>query len=266
MTKQLVFDLPQRTALGRDAFLVTDSNAEAVSVIDGVAAWDAPVQWLFGPRGCGKSHLASVLANQVSVISVDAAELNEALVADFIGSPSVQDVSAQAAFGAGDAVVLIDALEDLPKAAEEALFHLLNHAKNSGAKLLLLSRIPAAQMDLHLPDLSSRLKAIPAVAMHLPDDELMSGLLAKLFADRQVRIEPRVIDYLLPRIERNYSAMGDIVVHIDQTALSEKRSITVPLVAQVLDRSEERRVGRECRWRWSLCEDTNEEAWGQAGV
>ena len=132
-------------------------------------------------------------------------------------------------------MVLIDALEDLPKEAEEALFHLLNHAKNSGAKLLLLSRIPAAQMDLHLPDLSSRLKAIPAVAMHLPDDELMSGLLAKLFADRQVRIEPRVVDYLLPRIERNYTAMGEIVAHIDQIALSEKRSITVPLVAQVLD-------------------------------
>ena len=131
--------------------------------------------------------------------------------------------------------VLLDGLEALPSEAEEVLFHLLNHAKNGGAKLLLLSQIPAAQMALHLPDLISRLKAIPAIAMQAPDDDLMRGLLAKLFADRQVRIDPRVVDYLLPRIEREYTAMGEIVAQIDQAALAEKRSITVPLVAQVLD-------------------------------
>jgi chromosomal replication initiation ATPase DnaA len=225
MTKQLVFDLPQRTALGRDAFLVTPSNAEAVAVIDGLSNWTSPVQWLYGPSGCGKSHLASVLANQVAVLAFDASQLTEAALADFLGAPK----------GSVPDVVLIERLEGLRQDGEEALFHLLNHAKNSSTRLLLLSQIPAAQMTGQLPDLSSRLKAVPAVAMHLPDDALMRGLLAKLFADRQVRIDPRVVDYLLPRIERNFIAMGEIVAHIDQLALSEKRSITVPLVARELD-------------------------------
>ncbi len=223
MSEQLVFDLPQRAALGREAFLLTPSNAEAVALVDGFATWEAPVQWLYGPSGCGKSHLASVLAHQVGARALQAAALNEAVLADFLHAEAPPEA------------VLLDGLEALPSEAEEVLFHLLNHAKNGGAKLLLLSQIPAAQMALHLPDLISRLKAIPAIAMQAPDDDLMRGLLAKLFADRQVRIDPRVVDYLLPRIEREYTAMGEIVTQIDQAALAEKRSITVPLVAQVLD-------------------------------
>lgn len=225
MTEQLVFDLPQRAALGREVFWVSPSNGEAVALIDGFEAWTAPVQWLYGPSGCGKSHLACVLANQAEVLAFEAAALNEAVVADFLAAPA----------SAAPDVMLVEGLEGLRQAGEEPLFHLLNHAKNSQTRLLLFSQIPAAQLQLTLPDLSSRLKAIPAVAMHLPDDALMRGLLAKLFADRQLRIEARVVDYLLPRIERNYTAMGAIVAHIDQVALSEKRSITVPLVARVLD-------------------------------
>ena len=67
MAEQLVFDLPQRSAMGRAAFLVADSNRQAVALIDGVADWQVPVQWIYGPSGAGKSHLAAVLADRKSV-------------------------------------------------------------------------------------------------------------------------------------------------------------------------------------------------------
>jgi chromosomal replication initiation ATPase DnaA len=86
-----------------------------------------------------------------------------------------------------------------------------------------------------LPDLASRLKAIAAIALKSPDDSLMRGLLLKLFGDRQLKIERRVVDYLLPRIERDYANMVALVGRIDRQALAEKRAITVPMVAEILE-------------------------------
>jgi chromosomal replication initiation ATPase DnaA len=90
-------------------------------------------------------------------------------------------------------------------------------------------------LTVSLPDLASRLKAIAAIALKSPDDTLMRGLLLKLFGDRQLNVEPRVIDYLLPRMERDYADMVTLVRRIDRQALSEKRAITVPMVAEILE-------------------------------
>ncbi len=220
MSEQLVFDLPQRGALGRDAFLVSPSNAEAVALIDALENWSAPVQWLFGPSGCGKSHLAAVLANMAPAIMLDAETLNETHVSEIIGERQSAEI------------IIIDRLDVL--AHEEVLFHLLNFAKNGGAKILLLSQGAAGQLPFRLADLMSRLKAIPAIAMAHPDDALLRGLVHKLFDDRQLRVDTRVVDYLLPRMDRDYAAMGALIDQIDCTALAEKRAITVPLVAEVM--------------------------------
>jgi DnaA regulatory inactivator Hda len=223
MAEQLVFDLPQRAAMGRAAFLVADSNREAVALIDGFADWQQPVQWIYGPSGAGKSHLAAVLANQCHALTCVATDLDGA------------DVSALLAGDATCDVLIIDRLDALPKPCEEVLFHLLNYARHQSQKILLLSEQGAGQLPVGLPDLASRLKAIAAIALKSPDDSLMRGLLLKLFGDRQLKIERRVVDYLLPRIERDYANMVALVGRIDRQALAEKRAITVPMVAEILE-------------------------------
>ena len=75
MAEQLVFDLPQRAAMGRAAFLVSDSNREAVALIDGFGDWQVPVQWIYGPAGSGKSHLAAVLSHRCAALNIDAVQL-----------------------------------------------------------------------------------------------------------------------------------------------------------------------------------------------
>lgn len=224
MTEQLVLDLPQRVALGRDAFMVADSNAEAIALIDNAAAWAQPVQWIYGPAGSGKSHLAAVLANQLRAHTVCAANLaGDGEVVHILAGETVNEI------------MVVDALDELPALAEETLFHVLNQARNGGIPVLLLSRNPAARLDVGLPDLMSRLKAVPAVSLGAPCDTLVTGLIGKLFADRQLRPDMRVIDFLLPRIDRDYQAMGQIVAAIDAAALAEQRAITVPLAAKVLE-------------------------------
>lgn len=224
MTEQLVLDLPQRQALGRDAFLVTDSNRQAVHVIDAYADWAYPVQWIYGPSGSGKSHLAAVLASQAPAHLIgDDRPLADA-VAKFIGGDG------------GDRIVIIDPLYLPDGRQEEALFHIFNHALNDGCKLLLLSEQAPALMAVSLPDLQSRLKAVPAVALQAPDDDLLRGVMAKLFADRQVSVDARVLDYLLPRVTRDYASIAALIEQIDRQAMALKRPITVPFVAEILER------------------------------
>lgn len=224
MTEQLVFDLPQRVALGRDAFLVAESNAEAIALIDNFGTWTQPVQWIYGPAGSGKSHLAAVLANQLCALSVAADDLaQDAEVVHILAGETATEL------------LVVDGLDTLPPDSEETLFHLLNQARHGGVPILLLSRLPAARLAIALPDLASRLKAVPAISLGAPCDALVAGLVGKLFADRQLQPDVRVIDYLLPRINRDFEAMGDLVAAIDAAALAEQRAITVPLVAKVLD-------------------------------
>ena len=153
MSEQLILDLPQRPALGRDAFLVTDSNAEAVALIDGLAAHADPVHWLYGPSGCGKSHLAAVLAQTADCLLLDAAQL-----ADADGT----DADAVLAGEWTRRRLILDHMDSL-SAAEEKLFHL--RARNGGKDDVLLSQAPGGRLQIGLPDLVSRLKAVPAVAM-----------------------------------------------------------------------------------------------------
>lgn len=223
MAEQLFFDLPSRPAFEREAFMVTQSNAEAVALIDQVAQWPMPVQWIYGPSGCGKTHLAAVLAQDFDVHIMQANGLNKNT-----------DVPAILSGELTAAILILEALDDLHTTDEESLFHLLNHARHGAQKLLIMSQVPAARLDISLPDLQSRLKAIAAVAMGPPDDDLVAGLLHKLFGDLQLRVDDKVIAYLVPRIERDFASMGQVVKAIDQQALALKKPVTLPLVADVL--------------------------------
>lgn len=226
MTEQLVLDLPQREALGRDAFLVTQSNREAVHLIDAYADWSYPVQCIYGPSGSGKSHLAAVVASyeNVCLLADNALTQLPDILAKLIAGETVAEI------------VVIDPLTLPNMRHEESLFHMFNHALNGGCKLLFMSEHAPAQISVNLPDLRSRLKAVPAIALHAPDDDLLRGLMGKFFADRQVVVDDRVLDYLLPRIERDYAAIADLIEQIDKHALVLKRPITVPLVAELLER------------------------------
>lgn len=217
-TDQLPLDLGHRPTLGRDDFLVAACNAEAVAWLDRWPDWPAPAVAVYGPEGCGKSHLAQVFAARSGALVLTAAALR------------VDDPPRLLA------MVPAVVVEDGDRGVDEtALFHLYNLAKEQGCTLLLTGRPPPAQWPLSLPDLRSRLNAIPAIGIAPPDDALIAGLLVKLFADRQLRIGHEVVAYLLARMERSFAAAHAVVEALDRSALAEKREITVPLARRVLE-------------------------------
>jgi len=214
---QLALDLGHRAAYGREDFLVAPSNAEAVLWLDRWPAWPAPALTLYGPAGCGKSHLAQVWRKRS-----DALELaRDALLVEEL----------RERLGPRRAAIVEDADRGVD---EEALLHVYNTLAECRGHLLLTARVPPARWRLTLADLRSRLLAAPAVAVAAPDETLLAAVLVKLFADRQLRVGAELIAFLLPRMERSFEGAARLVAALDGAALAAKRPLTMPLARSVL--------------------------------
>lgn len=213
--KQLPFDLGHRRAFGRDDFWVSPSNQEAVGWIDKWPEWPAPALVIYGPSASGKTHLLNVWREETA-----AAPLSRETLSLPQGITSVM---------IDDALSLIG-----QKESEEKLFHLYNALQAERGHMLLSASVPVRDWPFVLPDLKSRLMAAPAVEIGLPDDQLCAVVLMKLFADRQIYVTQDVVEFILARIERSFSAMRDGVEKIDRAAMAEKRPVTVPLVRSAL--------------------------------
>ncbi len=224
---QLTLDLGARPALGMEDFVVGPCNEAAIAWLDRWPDWPGQALTIHGPPGCGKTHLAHVFRARARARPVAAADLEAA--------------GARPLAEATGAVVLDDidrALEGEPRLDEAVLLHLHNALAEAGGHLLLTARAAPARWDVRLPDLASRLRAAPAVAVTAPDDALMTAVLVKLFADRQLRVGQGVVAFLVRRIERSFEAARDIVAAIDAGALAAHRNVTVPLAREVLGRRE----------------------------
>ena len=96
MARQLTFDLPVRTALGQEDFVVSEANAEAVALCEPGVRWPGGKLALAGPEASGKSHLAHVWAERSDGIVVAAAALARLDIPSLSGAGSiaVEDVPA----------------------------------------------------------------------------------------------------------------------------------------------------------------------------
>jgi len=217
---QLPLGLPTRTATGRDDFLEAPSNALALAAIENPAGLPSGKLVLTGPPGAGKTHLAHIWAARTAARMVAAQDLPGALPAFLRAEPS--------------AVVIDDADAVARTPGEEALFHLHNHLQAHGQNLLLTARAPVRDWGLSLPDLASRLNAATHVALAPPDDALLAAVLVKLFNDCQIRIQPALIDYLLPRMERSLAQARALVALLDRRALALGRPVNRALAQEIL--------------------------------
>lgn len=216
MARQLTFDLPVRPALGRGDFLVSPANALALAQIDR-DDWPGGKLLLIGPEGAGKSHLAQVWATETGAVVLEAVALPEA-------PPEASAVVVEdAGKVAGDA------------AAETRLFHLHNHVLARGGRLLLTAATPPRRWGLTLPDLASRMEATALAAISPPDDALLSAVLVKLFADRQIAVAPGLIVWLVRRMDRSFAAARTLVAELDARALAQGGPVTRGIAREALD-------------------------------
>lgn len=188
-----------------------------MAIIDRWPDWPSPVVILAGPAGAGKSHLAAIWSEKSHARPLVRGETAEA------------DAIAAAALGP----VLV---EDADRAgfSDASLFHLINAVRQSGTSLMMTTRLWPAAWDVTLPDLASRLKAATVVEIGAPDDALLAQVIHKLFSDRQLAVDDKVVSYLVTRMERSLAAAQNVVAGIDRLALSRGSRVTRALAAEVL--------------------------------
>lgn len=211
--EQIPFDLGHRAAFDREDFWVSDSNRGAVAWLDKYPDWPAPALIIYGPPASGKTHLLQVFRKETGAV-------------DFSGGDIAE----------GQKTLVIDGLDRMTgdPAREETILHLYNILKERGGHILIAAEKPQRDWRFVLPDLKSRLMAAPAVEVLPPDDQLMAVVLTKLFSDRQIFVPQDVVQFILPRVERSFSALRHLADLIDRKALAEKRPVTVPLVREML--------------------------------
>jgi chromosomal replication initiation ATPase DnaA len=216
-SRQLLLDLAQRPALGAEDFLVSASNQAAADMIDRWPDWPLASIMVVAPARAGKTHLANVWRLKSGASRLEAAALCEQDVARANGALLVEDLHG----GIGN---------------ERALFHLLNLVREHRLSMLLTSRVPPGELDVRLPDLRSRLRALPLVGIDRPDAGLLKAVLVKHFSDRQLAVEPHVINHLALHMEQSMAAAADLVAEIDRLAMASHRKVTRALAAEALAR------------------------------
>ena len=215
MPGQLVFPFGVEPALGRADFILAPCNEQALHFIKRWPDWPARAAALYGPAGCGKSHLAAIWQSTAGARLISACDLSRFAPESEV-SFVIEDVDRSEPGEARDRALL--AFFERPKGA-----------------LLLTGRAVPSAWQVAIGDLKSRFQSLLAFPIWAPDDTLLSALVDKHFADRQLRVPESVIKRIVTHVERTPGAIAGFVARADERALAEKRAITERLILELLD-------------------------------
>ena len=214
MEKQLYFDMDSEPSFDESNFVVTQSNQDAFKHINKWPEWANNIV-LFGDAGVGKSHLAHIWLKRSNGIRLDLDEINTKIIGKYKN-------------------VLIEDI-DSNHINHENLFHLINLIREIEGFLLLTSKVSPTSLVTKIPDLNSRIRSFSPVKINKPDDYLLEIMILKIFSDKNIIVDEKVIKFLLKRVERSISGIILLIQKINEKSLEEKRPITVPLVSELIN-------------------------------
>ncbi len=214
---QMVMPFASPTSYHAEDFIRGEANLAALSLIERWPDWPYSLVVVHGPKGSGKTHLAHVFAQRTR--------------AQFIAPQRIGQVPSDQLL-AGNHAWVIDGLDAVK--SDDALAQLINHARARGDYVLMTARCAPSQLGFALKDLQSRLTALPEVALGMPDEALLTGVLAKAFADRQLRVGPDLLHYAIARLERSFEAVHAFAASCDEASLASGRGVTLPLMRGLL--------------------------------
>lgn len=216
--RQLAFDLPHLEATALEDFMPAASNRQALDAVLAWPGWPGMTVCVDGPPGSGKTHLARIWAARAQALYLHASQIWQA-------ADPLARLGAARACAVDDA----DTVED-----ERLLLHLYNLLRERDGTLLLTARRPIPAWGVALPDLRSRLFTAWPISIGVPDEGLLASLLVKQFNDRQLRVEPGVVELLARNMERSFAAAAALTRRLDRLALRVQRPVGPGLARAVL--------------------------------
>ena len=214
---QLTFKFPFKTKYYEQDFYVSSNNFSAYRLIESWPNW--PGKWvnIFGPKGCGKTHLSNILKKKINSVKIVQAK----------------DIDNEKAFILENLdCLIIDNFDQ--NVDEKLLYSILNHSKQQNIYILINSHLPLKDLKYKLQDLHSRAKSFVNLGIELPTDDLLRVIISKSFSEKQIEITPKISEYIIKHIERSYEKVFKFIKEIDDLSLSSGKSININLIKKVL--------------------------------
>tara|TARA_Y100001970_G_scaffold293916_1_gene444581 strand:+ start:2104 stop:2766 length:663 start_codon:yes stop_codon:yes gene_type:complete len=217
MSEQLIFNFPFKKSYLSQDFYVAKNNFNAFKLIESWPNWPSRFINIFGPNGCGKTHLANILMSKIQCLLIPGKKVNEKILDKFKTKECL----------------IIDDFNNNIK--EKLLYTIINTAAQDNKYLIISSPISLKKFKINLKDLNSRFTSFIDIGIGLPTDDLIRVILTKNFSDKQIDISKKNIDYILKNIERSYEKINLFSNSIDNLSLSNSRPINLKLIKDVLN-------------------------------
>ena len=215
---QLIFKFPFSKKYFEQDFFVSKNNFSAYKLIEGWPNW--PGKWLniFGNSGSGKTHLAKILEKKIIKTKlIESKNINNNLIKEIEKF---------------ECLIIDNFKNDI----EEKLFYsILNQSKQLDKYVLINSIMPLKNTKFNLEDLKSRVNSFIYIGIDLPTDELLKVIISKTLSDKQISINPKILDYIINNVERSYEKMFKFLKDLDELSLSTGKSININLIKKVLN-------------------------------
>ncbi len=215
---QLVFKFPFKTKYYEQDFYVSNNNFSAYRLIESWPDW--PSKWLniFGPKGCGKTHLSNILKKKI--------KKSEIIEAQNFTDDTVHKLQ-------NFNCVIIDNYKN--NIDEKLFYSALNQTRQLDNYIVINSDIPIKDLNFSLKDLQSRAKSFLSLGIDFPTDDLLRVIISKSFSDKQIAISPKISEYIIKNIDRSYDQIFKFLKEIDEISLSSGKSININLIKKVLN-------------------------------
>ncbi len=217
MSQQLIFNFPfKKNYLSQD-FYVSENNFNAFKLIENWPKWPSRLVNIFGPTGCGKTHLINILKSKIQSMIILAKDVNAETLTEY----KLKEC------------LIIDDFSNNIK--ENTLYSIINLALQDNKYLIISSKISLKGFEIKLEDLKSRLKSFVDIGINLPTDDMVRVILTKNFSDKQIQISEKNIEFILKNIERSYEKINSFSNSIDGLSLTKAQPINLQLIKKVLN-------------------------------
>ena len=217
MSEQLIFNFPFKKNYLKQDFYVSENNFSAFKLIESWPKWPSRLVNIFGPTGCGKTHLINILKSKIQSMLILAKDVN----AETLTQYKIKEC------------LIIDDFDNNIK--ENILYSIINLAFQDNKYLIISSKVSLKKFEIKLDDLKSRFQSFVEIGINLPTDDMIRVILTKNFSDKQIQISEKNIEYILKNIERSYEKINSFSSSIDGLSLAKARPINLQLIKKVLN-------------------------------
>ncbi len=213
---QLLLDFDVKRTFNDHDYYVSESNYFAFNLIDNWPRWEKKIVNISGEKFSGKTHLANIFKLKSSALFLTENKINNET---FKKIKLYENI-------------IVDGFSN--NVDENLIYSLFNLVDQDSKYLLIFSETPLGEINFKLPDLVSRARNLLYAKINPPDDDLIFAIILKNFSDRQIRLEKKIIEFIIKRIDRSYSKISEFIYKIDELSLKKKKPINLKTIKEIL--------------------------------